>query len=179
MKPGKIYNFFFRPLSPLHKVDQIKQKHSEQLQKFEQWASAKDWKLFTPTYSHYDWWMFPVARPSSHYGDIYQVSQADVDALKADPKFMKEYRRGVELVVRSWGWDLQRQCSVLETERTPEQRWTGYGVRLGKMADSLLLFGEDDLYRKLQLFYQAICCPLLHQMPLEHSVKEALSHKDL
>lgn len=153
------------------KINLIKRKHLEQLKKFEEWAKNNDWKMFKPEHSHYDWWMFPIMRSSS-YGLTYSVNVVEIEALKADPEFMERYRRGVELVVKSWGWDLHQQQAVQNP--TSEQKWTGYGVRLGKMADSLYLFGEKDLYRKLQLFFNQVCLTQIQQYPLEKWVSETL-----
>jgi hypothetical protein len=58
------------------KIAHIKQKHKEQLGFFEEWARAKDWKMFSPAHSHYDWWIFPVTRPSSAFGDTYALKEA-------------------------------------------------------------------------------------------------------
>jgi hypothetical protein len=157
------------------KVNQIKQKLAEQLGKFEMWAEKNDWIMFTPQHSHYDWWMFPISRPSRGFGDTYTVSKKEIDTLKQDPTFMAQYRRGVELVVRSWGWDLAGRCPVPASKLTPDQHWSGYGVRLGKMADSLLLFDEIALYKDLQQFYQQVCYPQHHLLPLEPWVHQALS----
>lgn len=157
------------------KVKRIKQKQAEQLKQFEQWGSARNWKMFTPQYSHYDWWMFPVNRASAGHGSDYAVSPKEIEALKADKEFMENYRRGVVLVVKSWGWDLEKQAAVPAGELTPAQRWTGYGVRLGKMAGSLQLFGEKDLYARLQQFCNAICLPSQNRYPLEKWVVESFS----
>lgn len=65
---------------------------------------------------------------------------------------MARYRRGVQLVVESWGWNLENNAPCAHG------RWTGYGVRLGKMAQSLSLFGEEELFHRLQQFYRTVCC---------------------
>lgn len=157
-----------------NKLQDIKQRQAQQLQQFEAWADANDWKMFGPEYSHYDWWMFPVTRPSASYGIYFSVNPAEITQLKSDEAFMHNYRRGVELVVNSWGWDLIQEKPIPDELRTSDQQWTGYGVRLGKMADSLYSFGEIVLYRKLQLFFKEICVPLMSQYPLESWVEQVL-----
>lgn len=142
-----------------NKLNHLKQKHSEQLQSFEKWAKNTDWKMFKPEHSHYDWWTFPISRASSGQGTTYSVNKQEIEALKTDPVFMKNYRRGVELVVQSWGWDLQNDRPIAPSDRTKDQEWTGYGVRLGKMADSLFLFNEKELYNKLKMFFRHINNP--------------------
>ncbi len=154
------------------KPDLIKNKLSQQLVQFETWAAAGDWERFTPKYSHYDWWMFPVSRSSQQYGDTFAVSQEDVAALKADKEFMQKYRQGVKLVLKSWGWDAETHGPVVNGK--PEQRWTGYGVRLGKMAQSLDLFGEETLYQEVQRFYHSSC---KNSYPLERWVVDAVSNR--
>lgn len=154
------------------RIKRIKDELEEQLGKFEKWAQSNQWGMFSPAHSHYDWFMFPVARVSS-YGKNYAVTEDEVKALKADSEFMTKYRRGVELVVRSWGWDLN--TGILVEPRTADQRWTGYGVRLGKMGNSLKLFKEFELHRKVQKFYKEVCEKELVRYPLEEWVKEACS----
>jgi hypothetical protein len=159
---------------PSNRVKDIKSKHKAQLELFEKWSREKDFKMFKPEHSHYDWWMFPVNRASASYGEKYAISSQELEVLKNDKEFMKDYRRGVELVIQSWGWNLQEESPVQDP--TPDQKWTGYGVRLGKMAQSLDLFGEKELYGKVQKFFQAVCLPA-HQgkLPLESWVIKVLS----
>lgn len=137
------------------KLQNLIEQHAQQLAIFEIWAQNNNWEKFAK--AHYDWWMFPINRGSQGQGATYQVSSEEVAQLKADPVFMSKYRRGVELVVQSWGWDLTQKKLIAPSK--PGQQWTGYGVRLGKIADSLILFGEKDLYRNVQLFYQNVCKP--------------------
>jgi hypothetical protein len=127
-------------------VKVVKEKHQEQLNDFEAWARKEDWGRFAN--SHYDWWMFPISRSSMGQGDTYTVLKPEIETLKQDPEFMQNYRRGVELVVKSWGWDLDKGLPL--ENKKPSQQWTYYDVRLGKMADSLNLFGEKELFDKLQ-----------------------------
>lgn len=158
-----------------NKLLEIKQKQAQQLELFEVWAKTNDWKMFSPEYSHYDWWMFPVTRPSARFGLYFAVTPAEIEVLKSDEEFMHNYRRGCELVVNSWGWDLYGERPIADECRTVDQQWTGYGVRLGKMGDSLFSFGEKELYRKLQLFFNEICVPQMQIYPLEAWVEQVFS----
>ena len=134
------------------KVERIKKKQFEQLKNFEKWAQANTWDFIHK--AHYDWWMFPVERPSSGYGIQYVVGKGEVEAFKADATFMNNYRRGVVLVVQAWGWDLEKgQAISAFNSDIKGQKWTGYGVRLAKMSDSLRLFGEEELHKQLRLFF--------------------------
>lgn len=144
------------------KVDLIKRDLIQQLQKFEKWAQANEWQSIHD--AHYDWWMFPVERPSAAYGETYAVSKAEVEALKADPIFMNHYRRGVALVVQAWGWDLEKGEAIKPAAKG--QAWDGYGVRLAKMSDSLRLFGEIELHQKLKVFFNQHCLPQQKEVPI-------------
>ncbi len=97
--------------------------------------------------SGFDWWMFPTDRASHGYGNVYRVGFTEIRQLKQDQEFMNNYREGVILVAKSWGWDLEEVSSKQPLH--PQQKWTGYQVRLGKMLHSLQLFGQDDLRAKL------------------------------
>lgn len=160
-------------LSPegLEKIHKIKTKNAEQAALFEQWAENKNWEAFH--FAHYDWWAFPISEKSS-YGDEYSVNADEIEALKRDEEFMRNYHRCVDLVVKSWGWDLKNDAPILDKERTQEQQWTGYGVRLGKMANSLKLFGEKDLHKKLQKFFDCICLPRAQKDQLDPRVYKNL-----
>lgn len=134
------------------KIQNLQERHARQLADFEQWAANDHWHLFSHQHSHYDWWVFPIDRPSQGQGTKYQMSKADIAALKQDVAFMRNYRRAVQLVVESWGWDLAHSVPC------DHGAWTGYGVRLGKMGQSLQLFGEEELFEKLRTFYLRVCC---------------------
>jgi hypothetical protein len=141
-------------LSQSEKVEDIKRLHTEYLTKFENWAKKKKWVSIKGAY--YDWWMFPV-RTESSYGSRYTLSEAEIAELKADPHFMKDYRRAVKLVIQAWGWDLESGKAIVPLQKG--QGWDGYGVRLAKMSDSLYWFGEDELRKKVENFYKSYCLP--------------------
>ena len=145
------------PRPVLLKALQVKQQES--LQKLEALAKDGQWQHLqmqtdNPD-SAFDYWMFPIDYPSNKYGDQYTVSSADIDALKITPLWMKNYRNGVLLVAKSWGWDLENQQDLTNSV----QRWTGFEVRLQKMLRSLRLFGQDDLLQALDHFAAAIYQP--------------------
>lgn len=133
---------------PTTKAEVVKQKQAWQLNQFEEWAATNQWgKIHS---AHYDWWMFPVNYLSRQKGSTYQVSQSDVEQLKRDPEFMKNYRRGVELEARAWGWEVYDKKPV--ENPTSDQKWQNWSVRLGKMADSLRLFKEDGLFESMKQY---------------------------
>lgn len=160
------------PNSDMEKLKRVKSKNAEQVRLFENWAEDGDWKKFE--LSHYDWWAFPVDRSSAGYGDQYAVYAPDIEVLKADEEFIQNLRKCATLVVKSWGWDLEKDRLISESERFPSQQWTGYGVRLGKMANSLKLFGQEDVYESLQHFFDKVCLPQTEKYPLEDWVSKSL-----
>ena len=139
---------------PLNKIENLKKQHKEQLLKFRQWAREDKWEMFEPLHSHYDWWMFPIDRTSQGHGATYQLNQREIETLKDDIEFMSDYREGVKLVLNSWGWDANRGKQVESPKDS--QQWKGYGVRLGKMAESLSLFDETELYDQVKKFYTQV-----------------------
>lgn len=117
--------------------------------KFKKWAQAGEWKQFHAT--HYDWWMFPLDR-SSGYGFKYSVYQDDIQQLRADPAWLKDYRLGAILLMQSWGWDVANK--KMYTALAPDQKWQNWGVRLGKLGHSLILFEQWDLYAGVEAYVQ-------------------------
>lgn len=137
-------------LSP-HLKDLV-DKQSIHLKKLHELAKSGGWVHLREHTSHpdsgFDWWMFPVDRPSQSYGNRFVIDAKDAKILQNNPCFIKNYRDGVVLVAKSWGWDLETHRSV----KTAYQKWTGYQVRLGKMLGSLTLLGQDDLKKSLVAF---------------------------
>lgn len=122
-------------------LENLKRKHTEQIGKFESWAAEHKWTDFHD--AHYDWWTFPIDKPS-RLGYAYTVYEGEIEALKKDPVFMKNYLRGVEQVLLAWGWDLNNEQEV--DEPGPGQTWSDWPIRLFKCAQSLKLF---DLQKEL------------------------------
>ncbi len=138
-----------QPLS--ERLVHIKEKQADHLGKLEAMVAKGKyfWKHLQAHTVHensgFDWWMFPVDRPSASHGPKYVVNLEEIERLKLDPEFMANYRKGVVLVAKSWGWDLEKNVDVTNEF----QFWAGYDVRLGKMLQSLKLFGQDDLRTNL------------------------------
>lgn len=120
------------------------------LAKFEQWAKDGNWDQFHK--NHYDWWMFPILSfdGSTSTAKKYSVTPKEIDLLKKDHDFMKDYRQGVEFLLLSWAWDLASNSFIKNPGEN--QKWTGYNVRLEKIANSLMLFGEDEILEKVKEF---------------------------
>jgi hypothetical protein len=148
--PSKTSEISQKPKKPQTTVDRVKEKHTEFLKFFEKCAAENQWKQIHS--AHYDWWMFPIDNKSGGKKNDYTVSADDINELKKDLQFMKNYQRGVELVVRAWGWELLDEKFV--ENRNAQQKWTRWDVRLGKMAESLKLFEQDEYHKKLGIFAQ-------------------------
>ena len=115
----------------------------EQNVKFRKWADKGQWKTFHS--SHYDWWAFPIDKPSSSYGTKYKLGEIQLAKLRDNPHFIQHLRSNAILVCRSWGWDLQAGKQIKDA--TPDQRWQRWPIRLSKMCRSLQIFKQDDLFR--------------------------------
>lgn len=122
----------------------LKKKHKNQLHLFEEWAASNNWLAFHE--AHYDWWMFPIDQPS-RLGFAYTLDAETISFLQHDEQFMQDYLRGVELLLLSWGWNLQQECLV--TEPGLHQHWHNWPIRLSKCAQSLELFQCTDAYRSV------------------------------
>lgn len=133
-------------------VDALKSKHRDQLSKFRQLTAQGEYQHLQRhtlhPWSGSDWWLFPTDRDSKQYNGAYKLDKIALETLSKDKDFIKDYREGVKLVASSWGWDLENL-----TDQTDDHRkWVGYNVRLGKMLDSLKLFGQHDLHKNIVYF---------------------------
>ena len=122
--------------------------HYGNLTKFKEWAKQGKWRQFSRHEHHYDWWMFPINRKSDRMGQAYAVYEEEIKALKQDKDWLEDYRLGAILVMQSWGWDVAKER--LFDFPTKDQKWDKWEVRLGKMANSLLLFEQWDLHKSLR-----------------------------
>lgn len=128
-------------------VGEIKRQQAKQLAAFEQWAAQGNWGAFH--HAHYDWWMFPIDKPSS-YGMAYVVYAGDIAELQQDPVYIANYLRGVELLMLAWGWDAAKRQPVANPQ--PGQQWSQWPIRLHKAASSLLLFGFSETFESLRAY---------------------------
>src|SRR5579883_1015915 len=74
---------------------ELKRTQKEHLEKLEAYARKGDWaplqKHTSNPYSGFDWWMFPISRPSEGQGNKYCVNTRYIQALQNDSEFMKNY----------------------------------------------------------------------------------------
>lgn len=132
-------------------LESLKAAHAAQIADFEAWAASGEWERFHT--SHYDWWTFPIDKPSS-YGLKYTVYAEDIAELKRDAAFMERLRRGIELLTLSWGWDLNKAAPLAQT--APGQSWHQWPVRLHKAALAAKLFGLDLEFQSLRTYGQRL-----------------------
>ena len=122
-------------------ISALIEKHATQVAQFEQWAAEGNWQLFHD--NHYDWWAFPIDKPSN-YAFAYAVFDQEIAQMKQDDFFMNRQRMGAELLLRSWGWHSDTR-QLLETPG-PGQQWANWPIRLSKCARSMWLFGQNQQY---------------------------------
>lgn len=128
-------------------IDGLKAEHAEQIDKFQAWADTHQWQKFH--HSHYDWWAFPIDKPSNH-GEKYTVYEGNIAALNNDAAFVTRHKLGLELVALSWGWDIHTMTELPHPE--PYQSWQDWPVRLYKMAYSAKLFGRAESFASLKTY---------------------------
>jgi len=125
----------------------LMEKQAAQLAKFERLVSSGE---FTGIHSdHYDWWMFPIDERSSR-GLEFTVFQDDIVALKQNPEFMKSYRKGMYLLLFSWGWDMNTNSKVKNAGTG--QKWQMYPIRFYKVAKSALIFDQSDYFNSMKKY---------------------------
>lgn len=128
-------------------IEGLKREHANQIEKFQAWANSNAWQQFH--HSHYDWWAFPIDKPSS-YGEKYTVYRGDIHLLNQDNEFVDKHELGLKLVALSWGWDITTAQEM--TESAPYQSWQDWPVRLYKMAYSAKLFERTESFESLKKY---------------------------
>lgn len=128
-------------------IAELKRKQADTLALFERRAAQGDWQAIHR--DHFDWWMFPIDETSQH-GAAYVVYPGDIAELKQDPVYVRNYLRGVELLMLAWGWELAARRYVPQPQRG--QAWSSWPIRLYKAARSLQLFGFADAFDSLKAF---------------------------
>jgi hypothetical protein len=115
------------------------ERHAAQVAQFEQWAADGNWQAFHD--NHYDWWAFPIDKPSS-YAFAYTVYSDEIAQMRQDEAFMQRHRLGAQLLLLSWGWGVLAGAVV--SDSAPGQAWANWPIRLSKCARSMWLFGQDE-----------------------------------
>ena len=104
-------------------VEQLKLEQRNQLVLFQKWAEESNWISFHD--NHYDWWAFPIEKPSGK-GFRYSVSDQIRVELKADTVFIEQLRECSRLLLLSWGWDIEAQRLVANLD--VGQSWANWPV---------------------------------------------------
>ena len=100
----------------------------------------------------------------------YQLTKDAFTELWHDDQFIRDLRRGVRLMVASWGWvrtstDRSREISSslkdiehkrLFSKRHKNQKWSYWPVRLYKAGKCMWLFEQDDYYESLKVYAHRI-----------------------
>eukprot|EP01001_Neometanema_parovale_P009473 NODE_5710_length_917_cov_96.151134_g5486_i0.p1 GENE.NODE_5710_length_917_cov_96.151134_g5486_i0~~NODE_5710_length_917_cov_96.151134_g5486_i0.p1 ORF type:complete len:222 (-),score=24.73 NODE_5710_length_917_cov_96.151134_g5486_i0:60-725(-) len=132
------------------KADKMYSQHLTTLEMFRKYAKANRWDEIH--HHHFDWWMFPIddgSRPN------YNVYQGDIDELKQYRGYMDNYREGVRLAAKAWGWDVEQERPI-DPKDAPGSGWTNWDVRLAKICRSLYLFEEDRYLASMQKFARTL-----------------------
>ena len=116
------------------------------LSTFKRAEEKGDWRLLHG--GHFDWWMFPIDDGSRIQ---YNVFADDVEELLSDPQYVANYREGVRIAMKSWGWDVGTSAPVVEITGKG-QGWANWDVRLAKICRSCYIFKQNDLLQSCQKF---------------------------
>jgi hypothetical protein len=79
------------------------------LTEFRRWADEGSWEEFHV--NHYDWWAFPIQKPSAH-GFAYSLTDEALEELREDSDFLQNLAESAKLLLLSWGWDAERDALV-------------------------------------------------------------------
>ncbi len=125
-------------------IKMLKDQTAGQNAKFRAWLDAGLLQNFGPD-EHFDWWAFPIDRPSRRYGEKYDISVV-LDELRSDAQFLGDVLGNARMLMAAWGWDLDSARSVDET------LYPRYGVRLWKCGLSLHVLGMPRAFLSVQSF---------------------------
>lgn len=121
-----------------------------QIDQFNVWADNENWSEFAN--SHYDWWTFPIDKPSVMYDGIYTIkSEDELNNLKNDEEFILRIKEASKFVLQSWGWNIDENQLVVD-------RWKSYKnpTRLYKIGRCLKLFELNNYFKSLKKFAETI-----------------------
>lgn len=133
--------------TPFGGVDNLVSQQAAQVEKFETWAAANNWKEFHK--QHFDWWTFPIDRGSAGYGFKYDIRGNPLEELKQKPDYLKSLRRAAELYMKSMAWDLNKHDWMDKPNFDAGQDPTNNinGARLFKIGRSLQIHRLDDEFQ--------------------------------
>jgi len=132
-------------------VQRLIESHKLQWEHFCEWADNHEWDRFHS--NHYDWWAFPIDRPSS-FGFMYTVFESEISQMKSDKGFMERHRDCARLLMLSWGWDAQNDTEIKRPSSS--QKWAHWPIRLAKCSRSMWLFGQLDLWQSTSQYAEQL-----------------------
>lgn len=118
-------------------LENLVAKHNEQIKAFVSWAESQRWDMFHS--GHYDWWAFPIDRPSS-LGFSYTLDEQSTALLRHDEAFLARHKLGCTLVLLSWGYSVETGEFV--SDPAEHQAWARWPIRLEKCARSMALLNQ-------------------------------------
>lgn len=78
------------------------------------------------------------------------ITTDDIKELKSNLEWMSDYRKGIALLLLSWGWDIENKKPVEKPNKN--QQWQSYPIRFYKAAKSAYLFGEETYFNSMKLY---------------------------
>ena len=113
---------------------------AEQTTLFQMWANERTWDEFHR--NHYDWWAFPIDKPSSH-GFKFTLDAPGIAELSSDAGYLESLEQAARCLLLSWAWDIDKQDFVVPAD--PDQGWAYRVIRLYKCNRALKLVGLTEL----------------------------------
>jgi hypothetical protein len=132
-------------------VTAIFEENRAQVVQFCNWAASHDWEQFHR--NHYDWWAFPIDKPSSfRFG--YTVFDTEQQELRNNREFMRNLEEAARLLLLSWGWDASTNRALPHPE--PHQSWANWPIRWSKCTRSMEIFGLKAMHESCIAFGQVL-----------------------
>ena len=132
-------------------IEQLVVQHHGQIDVFVAWSLESNWPRFHA--SHYDWWTFPIDKPSS-YAFQYTVFEKEINQLKGVEGFLDKHASGAELLLSSWGWDASNNQPIESPQSG--QSWANWPIRLAKCSRSMWLFGLEQQWESAAAYAQLL-----------------------
>lgn len=131
-------------------IPTLQKKRRDLLPKLTDLATHDDWQHIQRNTSHpdshFDAIMFPTTQPTA--SGQYRLRPQHVEILKQNEEFMDTAHAIVDLVARSYGWDLDTNDHIA----SPKQKWLGSYDRLTNMLRFVTEFGLTEKYKQLLTF---------------------------
>ena len=130
-------------------ISQLMDDQKKTLTMFRKCSEKNEWN--TMHKNHYDWWMFPIDEHASTMNK-YVISPRDATRIRDNPDHISQFREGVEILMRGWGWDVKNESLIESPATSKGQKFTGYAVRLWKAGRCMQILQQDDYFKSLLKF---------------------------